>query len=120
MKIPLSKGYVLMLDFLTHKASRDYQSTLLKGTKLKASGRLDAHGRDIMEYDVDPNNSDLANESLALNLIEKVIVISEDGTEAPVEASHEWLDRLPESDYRKIEKAAFEIKTKKDEETKKT
>lgn len=125
MKIELSNGYVILMDFITHKASRDYQAALLKGTRMRPTGDVDESGKPKMEYDIDPNNADLANEALVLGMIEKVAVVTkaqnegETGSEETIQPTREWLDRMPQTDFSKLERAAMEIKSKKDEDAKK-
>lgn len=119
MKIELSTGYVILKDFITHKASRDYQAELLKGTRMEPTGELDEEGRPKMKYDLDPNNADRANEALVIALIEKAVVIT-DGVETSVTPSIGWLESMRETDFSKIERAALEIKSQKEEEGKKS
>lgn len=118
MNIQLSNGYVVLKDFITHKASRDYQAALLKGTRMKPTGEVDESGRPKMEYDIDPSNADRANEALVIAMVEKVVVVANE-VETVIPASIDWLESMPQSDFSKIERAALDIKTSKEEDSKK-
>lgn len=119
MKIELSTGYVILKDFITHKASRDYQAALLKGTRMEPTGEVDAEGRPKMKYDIDPNNADRANEALVIAMIEKVAVVTGE-SESTITPTIEWLESMPQTDFVKIERGALDIKSKKEDEAKKS
>lgn len=119
MNIELSNGYVVLKDFITHRASRDYQATLLKGTRMKPTGDVDEKGRPKMEYDIDPSNSDRANEAFVIAMIEKIV--RKDGDqETEIPATIEWLESMPQREFQKLEQAVLDIKHREDEEAKKS
>ena len=115
MTIQLSFGTVVLKDFITHKASRDYQANLFKDTQMEQTGEVDENGRPKMKFAINPANADRANEALVIAMIQSVKLA--DGTE--VAPSRDWLDEMAQTDFSKIEKAVLEIKNAKDEDAKK-
>lgn len=115
MQLDLTFGTVVLKDFITHKASRDYQATLFKDTQMEQTGEVDEKGRPKMKFAINPANAELANEALVVAMI-KTVKLS-DGSE--VVATREWLDELPQADFQKIEKAVLDIKNAKEEDAKK-
>lgn len=108
MKIEITNGYVEMSDFLTRKADRIYSEVLFENAEMDEAGKLKAS----------PKQIDIASQALTLSLIKK-IVIKDGDNEKEVEATSEWLDDLNNIDYKKIDRAAFKIKSDSDSESKK-
>ena len=52
------------------------------------------------------------------HLFEKVVVVTNE-VESVIPASVEWLESMPQSDFSKIERAALDIKTSKEDDSKK-
>lgn len=109
MKVQTSNGYVLLKETLTRKVARDYNNTLFKDISLSSSGEVQAN----------PANVSLAGEALVFGLIEKIAVVDADGKETFLDANTEWLDNLPEADFRLIEVEAIRIKNESSSPVKK-
>lgn len=108
MQIELSNGYVLMREVVTRKIAREYSEKLYNDTSMDSSTKIS----------MNPINIELASEALVLGLVEKVVVVT-DEKETYVEPTRDWLDNLPEEDFKKIENAALAVKKGSDAGAKK-
>ena len=115
MKIQTSTGYVILKDFLTRKAARDYNAELFNTTtikKLQIGEDNEGAGMTLTQFAA-------AGEALVLALVEKVVLVSESGNETEIKPDKAWLDNLPEKDFKAIEPEALRIMREASSEAKK-
>lgn len=103
-KIEIRNGYVILFDYVGHKASKEYRKKLFKGV----TGKVGT----VPEMPV--LNTDDAEESLVLNMVKELNIDN-----SKTEFNQEFLDRMEESDVQKILNRIYEIKSEKEESKKK-
>ena len=117
MKIQTSTGYVILKDFLTRKAAREYSAELFKNNDIK-NFQTDSE-TDSPKLNLTLTQFAAAGEALVLALVEKVALVSESGNETEIKPDKAWLDNLPEKDFKAIEPEALRIMREASSEAKK-
>ena len=116
MEIKLTNCKVIVHDFVTHKAEREYQNALIGDFAFGASEAAkvktkigDETSEDLageMNFKLNHKSVEAAGEAFALAMIKKVI--PNEGE--PFAPSMEWLDELPQTDFKTINKTLRDMK----------
>lgn len=91
-KIEITGGYVVLKEFITRKTSREYLDILSQHSGTKEDGSLA----------ITPKAVSAASEFLLIQMVDKVVMVGADGSETEVEADHDWLDGMRDSDFTKL------------------
>lgn len=113
MRVDTSTGYVVLRDFFTRKAQREWEAICMKGKTIPYESESVA---------IPVEDFRAGQERLVMNMI--LSVWEEKPGEAPTQVDltnpQAWLDELPEEDYQKILEQVQIIKNKKESDAKKS
>lgn len=97
--IKIMGGYVELHPFVTRRVSRGYSEILGNTANVNSEGAQIITSQGVTK----------ASEYMVLEMIKRVVIVSEDGTEHETKADSDWLDELAERDFRTISDAVQKL-----------